>query len=67
MTTSPNPMPDRGRRIRLISTTDPYTKLQPGAEGTVFRNRNGIVEVDWDCGSTLSMITAEGDRFEWLT
>lgn len=64
MTTTP--MPGHGRRIKLISTTDPYTRMQPGEVGTVYRIRNGVVEVNWDCGSTLSMIEAEGDRFEFI-
>lgn len=66
MTNTPNPMPGKGRRVRLISTTDPYTKMKGGEEGTVFRIRNSQVEIDWDCGSTLSMLPDEGDRFEFI-
>lgn len=54
---------DKGTRIKLVSTTDPYTHLKPGMEGTVWRVRGDIVEVDWDCGSILSMIRGSGDIF----
>lgn len=56
-----------GRRVRLISTTDEYTDLKPGQEGTVqFRDRPyGTISVAWDSGSTLSLL--EGiDRWELL-
>jgi len=47
-----------GRRIRLVHTDDPYTNLQPGAEGTVeFVDDAGTVHVKWDDGSTLGMIS----------
>ena len=57
----------RGRRIRLVSTTDPYTNLQAGDEGTVrFADDMGTVHVHWDNGSTLGLLAAE-DRWEWLS
>lgn len=55
-----------GRRIRLISCTDPYTHLTLGMEGTVmFVDDAGTVHVDWDNGSTLGLIPGE-DRWEYL-
>lgn len=60
----------KGDRIELVSTNDPYTALMPGEKGTVNSVRDSmgdqIIEVDWDCGSALSMIPAEGDRFRIL-
>ncbi len=56
-----------GRRIRLVKTTDAYTELKPGAEGTVdFVDDIGTVHVKWDCGSFLGMIWSEGDRWTVL-
>ena len=57
----------QGRRVRLDSTTDAYTTLQRGAEGTVRYYRwshawndddaaQGTLCVDWDDGSTLALI-----------
>lgn len=52
-----------GSRIRFISSTDPYTTLSEGDEGTVeFVDSLGTVHVQWDNGSTLGMIPGE-DRF----
>lgn len=52
-----------GRRIRLDFTSDPYTKLQPGAEGeVVFVDDTGTVFVKWDSGSSLGLVPGE-DRF----
>ena len=46
-----------GRRVRLIRCTDPYTKLPPGSEGTVyFVDSLGTLHVDWDCGSKLGLV-----------
>ncbi|MEW1658790.1 DUF4314 domain-containing protein [Streptomyces sp. NPDC093707] len=54
----------RGDRIALIHTTDPHTKLKPGDEGTVrrFDASLSILYVDWDSGSTLSMLIDDGDE-----
>lgn len=57
----------KGKRIRLISTKDLYTKLKKGDTGTIqfrFVNSDRIAIVTkWDSGSDLSMI--EGvDSFE---
>lgn len=53
----------KGRRVRLISMNDPYTKLQPGATGTIFYEDDwGTVHVAWDNGSTLGLVP--GDQWE---
>lgn len=50
----------KGKRVRLIRCTDPYTRLSPGAEGVVtFVDDFGTVHVAWDCGSTLGLIYQE--------
>ena len=53
-----------GDRIALVFTADPYTKLQPGDEGTVTRCDENFdqLSVRWDSGSTLSMLLSSGDR-----
>lgn len=52
-----------GQRIRLVSTTDPYTDLTPGDEGTVVMvDSRGTIHVDWDNGLGLGLIPNE-DRF----
>jgi len=57
----------KGRRIRLVSTSDPYTRLLPGTEGTVvFEDDLGTVFADWDDGSSLGLVPGE-DRFEFIT
>jgi hypothetical protein len=61
MTTTPL---TKGTRIKLVHTDDPYTKMQPGEQGTVRRASAEYVEVDWDCGSKLAMLPYDGDRFE---
>lgn len=54
-----------GERVRLISCSDPYTKLQRGDEGTVdFVDDWGTVFVKWDSGSSLGLVEEAGDRFE---
>lgn len=55
-----------GRRVRLIRTSDPYTRLTSGTEGTVdFVDDTGTVFVRWDDGSRLGLISGE-DAFEVL-
>lgn len=52
-----------GSRIRLVSTTDPYTELRSGDEGTVrLIDALGTVHVNWDRGSTLGLVPDE-DRW----
>ena len=59
--------PTKGTRIALVATSDPYTALKPGMEGTVVRvDREGNLDVDWDCGSRLSLLPCEGDRYRTL-
>ena len=55
-----------GRRVELISTTDPYTHLTPGALGTVqFVDAVGTMHVRWDDGSQLGLVEDE-DRWKLL-
>ncbi len=53
-----------GERVALEYTSDPHTLLRPGDEGTVrrFDPEQGVLEVDWDSGSRLSMLLDAGDR-----
>ena len=53
----------RGLRVRLLSTTDGYTKLKSGDEGTIdFVDDLGTVHVKWDEGSSLGLVPGE-DRY----
>jgi hypothetical protein len=46
----------------LVRTSDPYTRLKPGAEGTVIAlDDAGTLHVRWDDGSTLGLT----DEDEW--
>jgi len=52
----------------FISSRDPYTQLKYGTEGTVLRVREDsavgtVVSVQWDDGSTLRMLSDQGDNF----
>jgi len=60
---------ERGDRIALEHTDDPDTRLRPGDEGTVTRYHAGLsqLDVNWDSGSTLSMLVDEGDRVRLIT
>ena len=59
--------PEVGDRIKLVYTTDPYTNLKKGDEGTItMLDSVGTVHVRWDTGSTLGMVPDE-DRFEVIT
>lgn len=56
-----------GRRVRLIHTSDPYTSLTAGSEGTVdWVDDVGTVFVKWDSGSSLGLVRGE-DTFEVIT
>jgi hypothetical protein len=59
----------RGDRIALVRTDDPGTRLRPGDQGTVTRwdPAQGQLGVQWDSGSTLSMLLDEGDRVRLIT
>lgn len=64
MTTSETPA--RGDRIRLVSTSDPHTRLVPGDLGTVTSvDGLGTVHVRWDSGSALGLVPG-ADEFEVL-
>jgi len=49
-----------GKRVRLVSCTDPYTELKEGDEGVVdYIDDIGTVFVKWDNGSSLGLIKGE--------
>lgn len=49
-----------GCRIRLKSTSDPYTNLNVGDEGVIqFIDDFGTLHVKWDTGSTLGLVPGE--------
>ena len=55
-----------GRRVRLVATSDAYTSLRSGSEGTVtLVDDIGTVHVKWDDGSRLGLIAGE-DRWTVL-
>lgn len=57
----------RGTRVRLVYTSDPYTDLRPGDEGTVrFVDSMGTVHVKWDAGSSLGLLPDE-DSWEVIS
>ena len=62
----PGAAPDyrRGDRVALVRTEDPDTRLRPGDEGTVtgWDPRQGQLFVNWDSGSSLTMLPGEGDQ-----
>jgi hypothetical protein len=52
-----------GKRVQLISRSDPYTKLVRGDEGVVTSvDSFGTVHVNWDNGSSLGLVYRE-DNF----
>jgi hypothetical protein len=52
-----------GKRVRLISMDDPYSKLVEGDEGTITHVDDiGTIHVRWDNGSGLGLIPGE-DKF----
>ena len=51
-----------GNRVKLVRTSDPYTKLEPGELGTVsLIDSLGTVHVNWDSGSNLGLVPGEDD------
>lgn len=51
-------------RITLVHTSDPHTNLKSGDQGTLRRSRidpfgDRVISVDWDSGSSLSLIEGE--------
>lgn len=58
---------DGKTRVRLVHCNDPYTKLEPGTEGTVeFVDDVGTLFVKWDNGSTLGLCRDGGDQWQVL-
>jgi len=46
-----------GTRVRLVSMSDPYTKLESGELGNVSCIDDiGTIFVNWDCGSSLGVV-----------
>ena len=60
---------NKGKRVELIYTSDPYTMLKPGDKGTYqysYKNLDKLQHsIKWDSGSTLSLINGE-DRFKFI-
>lgn len=49
-----------GTRIELVHMEDPYSKLKPGAQGSVsVIDDIGTIFCKWDCGSTLGVVYGE--------
>lgn len=51
-------------RITLIHSSDPYTKLKSGDQGTLKSSRvdpwgDRVISVKWDSGSSLSLIEGQ--------
>ena len=56
----------KGKRIELISITDPYTDLKSGDRGTIdFVDDMGTIHVSWDNGSQLGLVPSE-DQYKIL-
>lgn len=50
----------KGKRVKLLHTSDIHTLLEPDAEGVVkFVDSMGTVHVKWDDGSSLGLIPNE--------
>ena len=49
-----------GKRVELVSTSDPYTNLKAGDRGTgEFVDDIGTIHVAWDNGSMLGLVPGE--------
>jgi hypothetical protein len=58
--------PKAGDRVELVHCSDPYTRLQPGEQGTVqLVDSVGTVHVKWDSGSSLGLVP-NIDRWDLL-
>lgn len=58
--------PEKGQRVQLIYTDDPYTELRAGDKGIIDHIDDiGTVHVHWDNGSTLGLIPGK-DLFRIL-
>jgi len=56
----------KGKRIELISITDPYTELKPEDHGTIdYVDNMGTIHVKCDNGSQLGLVPGE-DQFKLL-
>ncbi len=56
----------RGKRVRLRSTSDQYTNLRRGDEGTADHyDDSGTLHIKWDRGQWFGLIPGEDD-WEWL-
>lgn len=56
-----------GERIELVRTDDPYTSLRPGTRGNIVALTSEELVVDWDDGSSLSMLPGDGDLVRPMT
>ena len=51
-----------GSLVELVYTSDPYTKLQPGAVGTVMMvDDMGTVHINWEDGGVLGLVPGEDE------
>jgi hypothetical protein len=58
-----------GDRVELVATADPYTRLRPGARGTVTSvtdHPEPTIDIQWDSGSTLAILPNAGDQVRLL-
>ena len=54
-----------GKRVKLVRCNDPYTRLRPGALGTVLMvDAMGTVHVNWDNGACLGLCVDDGDAYD---
>jgi len=61
---------NEGRRVELVYTDDPYTKLKPGDKGTYqFKLVQQLIEnqhcIKWDSGSNLILLEGK-DQFKFI-
>lgn len=54
-----------GKRIKLIEMFDDPRPVAPGTLGTIFHAGGGVLNVNWDDGRKLGVIT-DVDQFEIL-
>ena len=53
-----------GKRVRLIYSSDPFTKLSKGDEGIVTSIDDlGTIHVKWDSGSSLGLVAEDNWEF----
>jgi hypothetical protein len=56
-----------GRRVRLVSTSDPHTRLKPGECGKIVDiDDYGTRQIHWDNGTTLGLIPVL-DEWEYIS